>query len=269
VPGSVAADFATGLAIGRTHGQFLAAADQHMATLKSAPFGASIWETLTPAERALSVGRIQQAYQNLPRLPKGVDAAHDKALRDGFALGAGNTYEAERWMNKAAVVGFEALISAAIGAAAAPGAVAIGAVDNARWSDCAAQTAALALRNAGGPAVEAAMLRANFGLPRVAMNYKEAVAFAKNWFTALGMQLSPTNSIQALERGRAAAGDYVLFMRGGQTGGHVVFATVRADGTMLIVDGQIQREWNSLISAQNQLGMQASGAFLIEKITTP
>ena len=55
-------------------------------------------------------------------------------------------------------------------------------------------------------------------------------------------------------------------MKGGASGGHVVFASVRADGTMLIVDGQIGVTWTSLVSAQNQLGMQASGAFRIESI---
>jgi hypothetical protein len=147
--------------------------------------------------------------------------------------------------------------------------VAIGAVSNDRWSDCAAQTASLALRSAGQPEIEAAMLRANFGLPRVAMNFSEAVAFAKNWFTRLGLTLSPKNSIQELERGRAAAGDYVLFMRGGPEGGHVVFASVSADGTMVIRDGQIGLEWPSVMLAQNKLGMQASGAFRIESIDPP
>jgi hypothetical protein len=266
VPGSIQADFTTGMDIGRAHGRFLADADQFMSTLKADHGGVSLWERMTQAERDAAVARIQRDYRNLPRLPKGVDAVHDKALRGGFALTARNTYDTERWLTKAVLVGFELLKGAIIGAAAAPPAVGIGAVNNERWSDCAAQTASLALRNAGRAEIDPALLRANFGLPRVALSYKDAEAFAKNWFTQLGLALSPTNAVQDVERGRAAAGDYVLFMKGGASGGHVVFASVRADGTMLIVDGQIGVTWTSLVSAQNQLGMQASGAFRIESI---
>jgi hypothetical protein len=270
VPGSVAADFATGMAIGRVHGAFLADADRFMSTLKAEHDGASLWEIMTPAERADAVERIQREFLNLPQLPKGVDAAHDKALHDGYNQTAGNTYSAERWVNKAVAVGFELLQNAIIGAAAAPTTVGIGAVSSERWSDCAAQTASLAIESAtGNPAIEASMLRANFGLPRVATSYSEAVSYAKNWFTALGITLSPTNAIQDIERGRAAAGDYVMFMRGGQSGGHVVFVSVKADGLMVIRDGQIGLQWPNLMLAQNSLGMQASGAFRIESINPP
>jgi hypothetical protein len=280
VPGSIDADFATGLAIGRAHGKFLADADQFMATLKADQGGVSLWERMTPDERARAVERIRSEHRNLPKLPKGVDAAHDKALHDGFARGARNTYEAEQWLNRAVVIGFELLKGAIIGAAASPTPVGIGAVDNARWSDCAAQTASLALRNLpeNPQFIEPALLRANFGLPRVALSYDQAVAFAKNWFTALGLRLSPKNAIQEVERNRAVAGDYVLFMRGGQSGGHVVFLTVNADGTMLIQDGQLPvlidgvqhpSAWTTLVGAQNALRMQASGAFMIEPLATP
>lgn len=269
VPGSIQADFATGMAIGRAHGRFLADADQFMSTLKTEHGGVSLWERMTPAERTAAVERIQRELQNLPQLPKGVDDAHDVALRDGFARTARSSYDASRWTNKAVMVGFELLKGAIIGAAATPPAVGIGAVHSERWSDCAAQTASVALRNAGKGEIDAGLLRANFGLPRTAMGYNDAVAFAKNWFTQLGVNLSPTNAIQDLERGRAAAGDYVMFMNGGPSGGHVVHVTVNPGGTMLITDNQIGLTWTSVMSAQNKLGMQASGAHLITSVTGP
>lgn len=57
-------------------------------------------------------------------------------------------------------------------------------------------------------------------------------------------------------------------MKGGSTGGHVVYGEVTATGVK-VIDNQIGSVWTSLQAAQNKLGMEATGAFRVESVTVP
>jgi hypothetical protein len=60
----------------------------------------------------------------------------------------------------------------------------------------------------------------------------------------------------------------VIFMKGGATGGHVVYGEVTATGVK-VIDNQIGSVWASLEAAQGKLGMQATAAYRVESVTVP
>lgn len=255
VPGSVEADRQRGFAIGRVHGEFRAWSESFSDLLMDTHGGVSVWDNMSISERKAAADQAQSKFNSLPKLPNGIDSDHDEALREGFKSGAKTSYSAAIWENRAVWVFAELAKGWAVGHAATPTPVGIGAVDSARWSDCAAQTATAALEEAGYQGVDAAFLRRNFGLPRSSISgFKDAMSYAKNWFTGLGLELSPrTGGFGPITSG-GVAGQYVLFFEGGATGGHVVYGTVTQQG-IVIIDRQLGASWKSVQEAQSALGM--------------
>jgi hypothetical protein len=162
VPGSVKADRQRGFAIGRVHGEFRAWSESFSDLLMDTHGGASVWDNMSTTERKAAADQAQLKFNSLPKLPNGIDSDHDDALRDGFRSGAKTSYSAAIWENRVVWVFAELAKGWAVGHAATPTPVGIGAVDSARWRDCAAQTAFAALEHAGYPDVVAAFLRRNF-----------------------------------------------------------------------------------------------------------
>lgn len=135
--------------------------------------------------------------------------------------------------------------------------------------DCAARTAARAIREVTGIEVAPTELERAFGLPTTSMNgFDAAVAYCRNWFTGIGIRLAPTPGGFAPVAQGGVPGSYVLFMKGGASGGHVIYGEVTPSG-LRIVDDQLGRSWTSVMSAQNALGMQLVTVNRIEGIVVP
>jgi hypothetical protein len=154
-----------------------------------------------------------------------------------------------------------------------PRAVAIGAFDSSKLSDCAAQTAARAIREMNGAEVDASWLRRTYGLPRVAIsNLRDAISYALNWFEGIGIKLAPkpVDFRYASQRGvpQGVIDRYVVFFKGGKDGGHVVYGEITANGTR-IIDNQAGLMWTDVVSAQNALRMEIAAGFRIESVTVP
>jgi hypothetical protein len=80
------------------------------------------------------------------------------------------------------------------------------------------------------------------------------MSYAKNWFTGLGLELSPRGGDFGPIAKGGVAWQYALFFEGGATGGHVVYGTVTQQG-VTIIDRQLGVTWKSVPEAQTALGM--------------
>jgi RHS repeat-associated protein len=138
--------------------------------------------------------------------------------------------------------------------------------------DCAACTAARAIRESTGIEVEAAELVRKYGLPsKTIISFTTALNYAKNYLTRIGIRLAekPRGFAPIAEGG--TEGMYAIFLEGGKSGGHVVFGRVTKSGLEVIDDqlGGAGRTWSSIESAERALGMKAKAAYRIESVTPP
>lgn len=60
------------------------------------------------------------------------------------------------------------------------------------------------------------------------------MAYAKNWFTSVGLELAPTGGGFASIAEGGTAGNHVVFFERGATGGHVEYGSVTAEGVHIV-----------------------------------
>jgi hypothetical protein len=264
-----------GKRVGVAYGEFRADADKFLMVLFETPKtgGVPLWDRMSPEERLRSIAGIRREFDALPKLPVAPDLATAAALREGFLEGAKSGFEIERFKLRAVWVACELAQIWAIGRAASPRAVAIGAFDSSKLSDCAAHTAARAIREMNGAEIDAGWLARTFGLPRVAIsNLRDAMSYALNWFEGVGIKLAPkpVDFHYASQRGvpQGVIDRYVVFFKGGKDGGHVAYGEITANGTR-IIDNQAGLMWTNVVSAQNALQMEITAGFRIESVTVP
>ena len=265
VPGSVEESRQIGNGIGVLHGQFLAWANSFLDLLQTPQAGVSVWDRMSASEHASVLAKVQANYASLPKLPKGVDAAHDAALRQGFNEGAGRSYESERFMARAVWALAELAKGAAVAAASGPTPFTIGG-----QRDCAAQTAARIITTLGenSPATSADFLVRTYGLPRTSLSgFNDAVVYARQWFENLGIVLdrNPGGFFPAAQGG--VKGSYVLFFRGAADE-HVIYGQVTETG-LILIDDQLGRQWTSVMSAQNALHMELVKSYRVIEVVVP
>jgi hypothetical protein len=273
LPPQAAALFKRSQDIGKEYGKFEADLETFFFYIFDTPAmgGIVLWDRMTEAERRKTLQRVQNGYATLPTLPTASNLIEAQAVRDGFRGGANYAYETERFKFRAVWVTCELAKAFVLAKAAMPVTVGIGAASTSKFRDCAAQTAARIIQELTGVQADAAYLTRAFGLPRVALasspsgGYKNAVSYALNWFEQLGIKLAPKPG--GFYAG-GQQGKYVVFFEGGATGGHVVYGEVTAKGVTLI-DNQTGQIWTDLVRAQNQLGMKATGAHLVQSVAVP
>ncbi len=259
---------AEGVGIGKTYGQFREWEENFLDLLNTPHGGVSVWDRMSTAERVTATKKIQDLYNGLPQLSPQTDPELAAAQRDGFKEGAGRGYDEARFETRAVWALAELAKAAALSMAGSPGAVGIegsAALDR----DCAARTAARAIREMTGIEMDAAELEGKFGLPASALQgFDAATAYCRNWFTGMGIRLAETPGGFAPMAEGGKEGSYVLFMRGGASGGHVVYGEVTPSG-LRIVDDQLGRSWTSVRAAQDALGMELVTVSRIEEIVVP
>ncbi len=234
--------------------------------------GVTVWDRTPDADKKSILGRLVQDIAALPKLPAMSSRPEAMALREGFFSGASRAYitaRVEYWAVKIASELAIDLVLAAATMGAAPVVRTISAASAETFADCAARTASRVFLEAAGADVPAASIFRSFGLPRSSISsMKDAISYAKNYFTKLGITLRP-NPV-ALEAGVSAsrypAGRYVIFMEGAD--GHVVYGEIAGD-SMTVIDDQIGKRWTSLMEAQNALRMRVSVAYLVDSVVPP
>lgn len=261
------ANFNKGAAIGKDYGEYFAWADNLMSALtysaepsSSAP---TAYSRMSNEQKASVSALIAAKYSSLPSLPTASDPETTFALQAGFREGAGRSYEKAMFEARAVWWAGEVAIALVLGKASAPGAIRIGG----EKGYCGAYTLARAIREMQGVEISATELF-KLGTPRVGWTFKDAKAFAMNYFTGLGAKLAakPGGFTEVANGGRE--GFYAIFLEGGSEGGHVVFGKVTRSG-LTVFDDQLGRSWSSLRAAEKDLGMVAKSAHEIESITIP
>jgi len=225
--------------------------------------GIVLWDRMAPKERRATLERVQREYTKLPSLPTAANLTELQAIEEGYRSGSNYSYQTERFKFRAVWATCE--LAMAVFSGPAQPELRIAAASTSKFSDCAAQTASRLIREMLGIDVEAAFLSRTFGLPKTALTYKDAMSYARHWFEMIGVKLSTK---PGGFRPGGEIGKYVIFMRGGASGGHVVYGEVTSTG-ITIVDNQIGKIWNSLERAQAQLGMQATAAYRVEAVIVP
>jgi hypothetical protein len=271
VPGSLEAARQAGRKVGEAYGEFKAWQETFLElfTATAATGGVVLWDRLPPERRLEVIGKVQHAYDTLPALPASTSIEMAAALRQGFQEGAKAQYESERLLTRAVWVACELAKAFAVAKASAP--VSVVAIRSAAdgFTDCAARTASRAVLEMTGVEVPADQLVRNFGLPMSAtQGFEAAVSYARNWFTKMGITLAARVGGFGPVREGGTIGRYVIFFKGGPSGGHVVFGEVTAT-EVRIIDDQKGKVWSSLMQAQNYLGMKAATSSRIESITLP
>jgi hypothetical protein len=271
VPGSLAAARETGARVGKVHGEFRAWFELFIRLFNWTGFSGQyppVWSTLSPKQRLQAIAEVQRAYTSLPTLPSAKTVEEAQEMRKGFAEGAKVAYEANQFMNRAVWAACE-LAKAYVTARASVPSVAMVRGFSDLFSDCAAQTASRAILEMTGVDVPASYLVRTFGLPRASIDgYEAAVAYARNWFAAVGLELAPrAGGLLPVAQG-GVAGRYVLFLKGGARGGHVVFADLTAS-EMRVIDNQLGSVWTSVAEAERALGMKATTSSRIVSATVP
>ncbi|MFF2079123.1 hypothetical protein ACFVXG_30765 [Kitasatospora sp. NPDC058162] len=238
--------------------------------------GVVLWDRLDKDDRLAKIAIVQNAYTRLPPLPTAANPTQAVAVRQGFSQGANATYENERFKSRALWVAAELAKIAIFTLAASPvgaGAVSVTGIGSAftvKWRDCAAQTTARVVLEMTGVEVDAAVFVRRFGLPRETIgSFKTAVDYSLHWFEQVGIKLSPKPvEFRAVANG-GVDGHYVIFMRGGSTGGHVVYGRVNGNA-LAIIDNQLGgRTWDSVMSAERVLQMQVAASYRIENLPVP
>lgn len=245
--------------------------------LKPQPMAAGVvlWDRMSQDQKRALIAQVQQAYKSLPPLPTATNPTMAAAVREGFSAGANATYENERFKTRALWVAAELAKVAIFAVAAGPagaGAVTVRGIGSAfttRFSDCAAHTASRLVLEMNGAVIDAGYFFRRFGLPRQTIStYAVAEAYARNWFVEVGIKLAPRSGGFGRVAAGGTEGHYVLFFEGGASGGHVAYGRVSPDG-ILIIDNQLGRTWDSLMSAERVLGMQAKAAYRVQDVTLP
>jgi hypothetical protein len=236
VPGSPAARVqaakAIGARVGRVHGEFRAWLENFldMFTTTGVTGGIPAWIRLPPQRQQEAIALVQKNYDSLPRLPPAATTEEAAAMRDGFLDAVTLSYEADQFMNRAVWAACELAKAVAIAGASTQSVSAIGSFAD-KFSDCAAQTASRAILEMTGTEVPASYLVRAFGLPRTSIaGYDAAVAYARNWFKMVGIELAPNPGGFVPVAQGGIAGRYVVFLKGGARGGHVVFGEVSTGG---------------------------------------
>jgi hypothetical protein len=248
----------------------------HFLQPQSMAAGVVLWDRMSQDQKRALIAKVQQAYQALPPLPTATNPVMAAAVREGFSMGANTTYENERFKTRALWVVAELAKAAIFALAAGPagaGAVTVRGIGSAfttRFSDCAAQTASRLVLEMNGAAIDAGYFFRRFGLPRQTIStYEAAQAYARNWFEQVGIKLAPKSGGFGPVAAGGTEGHYVVFFKGGASGGHVVYGRVSPNG-ILVIDNQLGgRTWDSLMSAERVLGMQAQAAYRVEHVTLP
>jgi hypothetical protein len=261
---------AEGVRIGKTYGQFREWKENFLNLLKTPQVGVPfpLWDRMSVEERVKATKKIQDLYNGLPQLSPQTDPELAAAQREGFKEGAERGYDEARFETRAVWAVAELAKAVALSHAATPSAIGIegsAGIDR----DCAARTAARAIREATGIEVASTELESTFGLPTTSIQgFDTATVYCRNWFTGIGIRLAPTPGGFAPVAQGGVPGSYVLFMRGGASGGHVIYGEVTPNGLRL-VDDQLGRSWTSVMSAQNALGMELVTVSRIEEIVVP
>jgi hypothetical protein len=274
-PPAVEAARREGERIGQIYGRFKADVEQgFLKNFEPRPelAGVVLWDRMGPDDRRQLLANYSRKVQALPKLPVAPNRAEAAALREGFLSGSSRAYESRRFEYWAVYVACELaqqLVLIVATGGTGPVVRSIGAAAETKFSDCAAHTASRVILEATGIEVSAPELFRAFGLPRQAISkLADAIAYAKNYFTKLGIVLRPTPV--PLERGisltRYPPGRYVIFMEG--IDGHVVYGEIAKD-SITIIDDQIGKRWSSITAAQYDLQMRVRVAYLIEQVTPP
>jgi hypothetical protein len=262
--------------IGRIYGEFQATLEQEFylffSDMSGKLAGATIWDRMGPDDRRKLLATNTQKVQALPKLPPTSNLVEATAQREGFRSEAGRAYESKRfeyWSVRVACDLATDLVVALATGGAGPVVRGIGATSYEKFKDCAAHTASRAVLEATGIEVSPGYLFRTFGLPRETLSsIRAAIAYAKNYFTKLGIILRPEPI--ALEAGlpltRYPLGRYVIFMEG--AGGHVVYGEITKDG-ITIIDDQIGKRWSSIFAAEYDLKMQIRVGYLIDQVNPP
>jgi len=254
--------------VGREYGRLKADLEENIKTTFETPFmgGITLWDRMTDDERRKRMTNIQNELARLPKLPTATSLSMVAAVRTGFSEGADAAYETRKFEFRAVFVACELAKLAILNKASTPSLTAVGAASTSRFSDCAAQTAARITQEMTGVETSAEFLVRAFGLPRTSISgYDAAVAYALNWFEGVGIKLSPK---PAYFNPQVPPGKFVIFLKGGGSGGHVVYGEVSAGG-IKVIDHQIGTVWSSLEAAQAKLGMQATAAYRVEAVVIP
>lgn len=254
--------------VGRAYGAFRADLDEDFFVIFETPFmgGIVLWDRMSPDEQRRHMTKVQLEFDRLPKLPVATSIPMAAAVREGFESGAMSGYEVKRTEFRAVWVACELAKAIILARASTPSVTAVGSAFTSRFSDCGAQTAARIIQEATGVQTSASFLARTFGLPRVSIaGYDAAVSYALNWFEGIGIKLAPKPGGFYI---RGQAGRYVIFMKGGATGGHVVYGEVSASG-LQVIDNQLGAVWKSLEAAQGKLGMQATAAYRVESVALP
>jgi RHS repeat-associated protein len=199
-------------------------------------------------------------FDELPKLTLSSDPAIAAGQKSGFVEGMISSYDSSSSADTfVQVLGEAAKLMILAKATGGPTPVRIGAT-RAGWNDCSALTAARIMRDVSGSEVTAENLVTKFYLPRVGFKFNEAKQYALDYFKRLGIELSGKPTDLSTNVSRTTEGSYAVFFRGGEEGGHVIYGRV-SGGRLSLLDEQTGRTFDSIVSAQNALGMRFAGAY--------